>query len=119
MKHRLKEFTDLWNYKQNTFNHVIYKNQLNEGLGIMKKAISFLIFSFIMLVYLQAQNSIAVKKVNSLNTQSILLVKTENFKQDSTSFKTPKYRQGFFCNFEDQLNRKKVPIDFSLGKSKY
>ena len=24
-----------------------------------------------------------------------------------------------FCDFEDQLNRKKVPIDFSLGNSKY
>lgn len=72
-----------------------------------------------MFVFLQAQDSISVKKNNTLNTQSILLVNTDKIKSDSTTFKTPKYKQGFFCNFEDQLNRKKVPIDFSLGKSKY
>ncbi|HRH58214.1 MAG TPA: hypothetical protein PLS10_11205 [Chitinophagales bacterium] len=66
-----------------------------------------------------AQDSLHVKKKEVLNTQSILLIKTNNLKTDSTQFKTPKYKQGFFCNFEDQLNRKKVPIDFSLGKSKY
>jgi hypothetical protein len=66
-----------------------------------------------------AQNSVNTKKKEVLNTQSILLIKTNNLKTDSTQFKTPKYKQGFFCNFEDQLNRKKVPIDFSLGKSKY
>lgn len=66
-----------------------------------------------------AQDSLHVKKKEVLNTQSILLIKTNNLKTDSNQFKTPKYKQGFFCNFEDQLNRKKVPIDFSLGKSKY
>ncbi|MFN8295271.1 MAG: hypothetical protein U0T69_03700 [Chitinophagales bacterium] len=62
------------------------------------------------------QDTLSVKK---LNTQSFLLVKTDKIKQDSTSFKTPKHKQGIFCDFEDKLNRKKVPIDFSLGNSKY
>ncbi len=63
-----------------------------------------------------AQDTLSVKK---LNTQSFLLVKTDKIKQDSTSFKTPKHKQGIICDFEDKLNRKKVPIDFSLGNSKY
>mgnify|MGYP000255199855 FL=1 len=82
------------------------------------KIISFIFFltSFLCLI---AQDSILVKKKKVLSTQSMLLVKTVPTKQDSINFKTPKYKQGFFCNFEDQLNRKKVPIDFSLGNSKY
>jgi hypothetical protein len=63
-----------------------------------------------------AQDSTAVNKSKVLSSQSILLVKT---KADSTQFKTPKFKQGFFCNFEDRLNKRKVPIDFSLGKNKY
>ena len=54
-----------------------------------------------------------------MNTQSMLLVKTAKPQTDSIKYTTPKHKQGFFCNFEDQLNRKKVPIDFSLGNSKY
>ena len=65
------------------------------------------------------QDTFTVRKKVVISAQSILLVKTTPTKQDSINFKTPKYKQGFFCNFEDQLNRKKVPIDFSLGKSKY
>ncbi|MDB5228696.1 MAG: hypothetical protein JWN78_2889 [Bacteroidota bacterium] len=72
-----------------------------------------LFFSF---AIIRAQDSIPLSKNKILSSQSILLVKT---KADSTQFITPKFRQGFFCNFEDQLNRKKVPVDFSLGKSKY
>ncbi len=30
-----------------------------------------------------------------------------------------RYKQGVICNFEDQLNRKKVPFNFQLGNSKY
>lgn len=67
-----------------------------------------------MINMLSAQDTLHVQK--KLNTQSLLEVKT---KTDSTSFKTPKYKQGFFCTFEDQLNKKKVPIDFNLGNSKY
>lgn len=77
-----------------------------------------LIVGIMTFVFLQAQDTLLVKKDNILNAQSILFVNTDK-QQDSTQFKIPKYRQGFFCNFEDQLNRKKVPIDFSLGKSKY
>ncbi|MBP6660670.1 MAG: hypothetical protein KA174_08290, partial [Chitinophagales bacterium] len=70
-------------------------------------------------IFSTAQDTITVRKKVVISAQSILLVKTTPTKQDSINFKTPKYKQGFFCNFEDQLNRKKVPIDFSLGKSKY
>lgn len=85
----------------------------------MKKISFIIIFSLVVSVILKAQDSLVVKKNKSLNTQSILMVKTDNAKQDSSQFKTPKYKQGIFCDFEDQLNRKKVPIDFSLGNSKY
>ena len=70
-------------------------------------------------IFSTAQDTFTVSKKVVISAQSILLVKTTQTKQDSINFKTPKYKQGFFCNFEDQLNRKKVPIDFSLGKSKY
>ena len=70
-------------------------------------------------IFFTAQDTFTVRKKVVISAQSILLVKTTPTKQDSINFKTPKYKQGFFCNFEDQLNRKKVPIDFSLGKSKY
>lgn len=85
----------------------------------MKKVSSLMVLCYFLFAFIKAQDSLSVKNNNKLNTQSILLVNTENNKQDSTQFKTPKYKQGFFCNFEDQLNRKKVPIDFSLGNSKY
>jgi hypothetical protein len=84
----------------------------------MKKLV-FFIFVSLEVVSLNGQDTLVNKKTNVLNTQTLLSVKTENQPADSTQFKTPKYKQGFFCNFEDQLNRKKVPIDFSLGKSKY
>ncbi len=80
---------------------------------------SILLFTFMLAASAQGQDSLSVKINGVLNTQSILMVKTDKVKQDSTQFKTPQFKQGFFCNFEDQLNRKKVPIDFSLGKSKY
>jgi hypothetical protein len=67
---------------------------------------------------LVAQENSSVKPM-ILNTQSFLLLESGQAKSDSVQFKTPQYKQGFFCNFEDQLNRKKVPIDFSLGNSKY
>lgn len=70
-------------------------------------------------IFSTAQDTFTARKKVVISAQSILLVKTTPTKQDSINFKTPKYKQGFFCNFEDQLNRKKVPIDFSLGKSKY
>ena len=76
----------------------------------------FMIINLFVLLEILAQDSLSVQKSKILSSQSILLVKTQT---DSTQFKTPKYKQGFFCNFEDQMNRKKVPIDFSLGKSKY
>lgn len=78
--------------------------------------ILILFSSLLFVASLMAQDSSFLQKKKILSTQSILLVKV---KYDSTQFKTPKYKQGFFCNFEDQLNRKKVPVDFSLGKSKY
>ena len=53
------------------------------------------------------------------NTSQIFISKVNTGKQDSTFYKTPKYKQGVICNFEDQLNRKKVPLNFQLGNSKY
>lgn len=84
----------------------------------MKKLVFFFLIT-VEIISINAQDTVVQKKTNVLNTQTLLSVKTENQPADSTQFKTPKYKQGFFCNFEDQLNRKKVPIDFSLGKSKY
>jgi hypothetical protein len=86
----------------------------------MKFQITFLFaFLFIIPVSILAQDSLSVLKKDILNTQSLLNLKVNKIKSDSTQFETPKYKQGFFCNFEDQLNRKKVPIDFNLGNSKY
>lgn len=85
----------------------------------MKKSIVIFILGFILLNKLFCQDSSTVKKKEILSSQSILMVKVAKTKSDSTQFKTPKYKQGFFCNFEDNLNKKKVPIDFSLGNSKY
>lgn len=85
----------------------------------MKKVTVIFILVFVLLNTLFPQDSLALKKKEILSSQSILLVKVEKTKSDSTQFKTPKYKQGFFCNFEDNLNRKKVPIDFNLGNSKY
>lgn len=86
----------------------------------MKYQIAFL-FTFLSIipVCIIAQDSLSVLKKDILNTQSLLNLKVNKIKSDSTQFETPKYKQGFFCNFEDQLNRKKVPIDFNLGNSKY
>ncbi len=78
----------------------------------------FLLFVMVIATLLQAQDSLSVKQ-KTLNTQSILLAVTQKQKQDSATFKTPSFKQGFFCNFEDQLNRKKIPVDFSLGYNKY
>lgn len=75
---------------------------------------AFVALAILLLPAAFGQDSLRLK--HTLNTQSLLLLHPKN---DSTSFKTPKYKQGFFCNFEDQLNRKKVPLDFSLGNSKY
>jgi len=67
---------------------------------------------------LLAQENKSVKP-DIMNAQRFLMLEPVQVKPDSVQFKTPQYKQGFFCNFEDQLNRKKVPIDFSLGNSKY
>lgn len=39
--------------------------------------------------------------------------------KDTVLFKMPKYIQGKFCDFEDKIQKKKIPLDFSLGKTKY
>lgn len=85
----------------------------------MQKTIAVLLLFAISLISLQAQDSTTILANKTINTQSLLLVKTAKPQSDSIKYTTPKHKQGFFCNFEDQLNRKKVPIDFSLGNSKY
>jgi hypothetical protein len=42
-----------------------------------------------------------------------------SIKKDTIAFKMPKYKQGKFCDFEDKIQRKKVPLNFNLGNSKY
>lgn len=85
---------------------------------MIRKITTSLLLSFLWIT-LFAQDSSTIKMNKVLNTQSLLLLKTNKIKSDTIKFVTPKHVQGFFCNFEDQLNRKKVPIDFSLGNSKY
>ncbi len=85
----------------------------------MLKTTSIILLALFSFVYLQAQDSTITETNKFMNTQSMLLVKTAKPQTDSIKYTTPKHKQGFFCNFEDQLNRKKVPIDFSLGNSKY
>lgn len=85
----------------------------------MKKYSLFFIIGFTMQNIVHAQDTLYLKKHEIISTQSLLLLKETNNKSDSTQFKTPKYIQGFFCNFEDQLHRKKIPLNFSLGNSKY
>lgn len=85
---------------------------------ILLKKYGCLIILFHIALTISAQDTIAKKKILNLNTINFLYTTTTTQK-DSSTIKIPAYKQGFFCNFEDQLNRKKVPLDFSLGNSKY
>jgi hypothetical protein len=57
--------------------------------------------------------------IQRLNIKSISFVDYHSIKQDSIAFKMPKYKQGKFCDFEDKIQKKKVPLNFNLGNSKY
>jgi hypothetical protein len=49
--------------------------------------------------------------------QSVLFIKRKNYSNTLSNqllLIIPPPTQGFFCNFEDQIQRKKVPIDFGL-----
>ena len=48
--------------------------------------------------------------------QSVLFIKEKNIPAPTNQLLLiiPPPTQGFFCNFEDQIQRKKVPIDFGL-----
>lgn len=80
----------------------------------------FLILSVLLLItrLVVAQDTITVKKPINLNSSNFIYTKLPA-KSDSSTIKIPKYQQGFFCNFEDQIQRKKVPLNFSLGNNKY
>ncbi len=65
-----------------------------------------------------AQDTVAIKN-NHLPLKSIAWQPCHPKKEIKSMLKIPKHKQGFFCNFEDQLNRKKIPLDFSLGKNIY
>ncbi len=75
----------------------------------------FVLFCFIFLKIL-AQNS---NTSLPLNVQTFMNAPKSIDTKDSVYYKMPIYKQGFFCTFEDMLNRRKVPVDFSLGNSKY
>ncbi len=68
------------------------------------------------ILVLTAQDSLMLKKKMLVNIGNLIVL--DSMKKNA-SFKMPQYKQGFFCNFEDQLNRKKVPLNFNLGNSKY
>jgi hypothetical protein len=53
------------------------------------------------------------------NPAFLFIPASHSIKLDSTTYKIPRYKQGVICDFEDQLNRKKIPLNFQLGNSKY
>jgi hypothetical protein len=57
--------------------------------------------------------------IQNLNIKSMSFVNYYSIKKDTIAFKMPKYKQGKFCDFEDKIQRKKVPLNFNLGNSKY
>ncbi len=73
------------------------------------------LFCFSML----AQDSIVQNQNVKLKMVHFSTLLFHSTKKDSTNFKMPQYKQGIICDFEDKLNRKKIPLDFSLGNSKY
>lgn len=60
-------------------------------------------------------NKIYMIKYNLISKDSLVANKTN----DSLNFKIPTYKQGFFCDFEDNIQKKKVPLNFQLGNQKY
>ncbi|MBL7799373.1 MAG: hypothetical protein JNL95_01490 [Chitinophagales bacterium] len=53
---------------------------------------------------------------STYHKQSVLFVKEKLIPAPSNQLLLiiPPPTQGFFCNFEDQIQRKKVPVDFGL-----
>jgi hypothetical protein len=47
-------------------------------------------------------------------SNSILFRNENRDTLQTLSWKIPPHQQGFFCDWEDALKRKKVPIDFGL-----
>ncbi len=77
----------------------------------------FFIFIILATKYCPAQDTLKLKPVSSL----ILLKEIPKQTTHSTpgSMTLPKHIQGKFCDFEDQIQRKKIPLNFSLGEGKY
>jgi len=47
-------------------------------------------------------------------SNSILLRTEKREDQQAVRWTMPAHQQGFFCDWEDALKRKKIPIDFGL-----
>jgi len=74
----------------------------------MKLFPTLLLLSPFALFALQQQEHQAVKQ------KSILFQEQKTIYQDSLHCFIPKVTQGFICNFEDRIQRKKIPLDFGL-----
>lgn len=81
------------------------------------KTIMIIVVLFLPLGITYSNGNDTLKVNNNLFSIKYATIKLE--KQDSIFFKMPKYIQGKFCDFEDKIQKKKVPLDFSLGKNKY
>ncbi|MCB0507467.1 MAG: hypothetical protein R2739_06760 [Chitinophagales bacterium] len=85
----------------------------------MRRYMFLLLTIFGLTMFSYAQDTLVQKLPNQLMAISF----KQSFQQattiDSLKMKIPKYKQGIICDFEDKLNRKKIPLDFSLGKNQY
>ncbi len=81
--------------------------------------LSLFMATFLLCYSIIAQDTIVQNQQVRLKATFLSTSKYHSAKKDSTNFKMPPYKQGIICNFEDKLNRKKIPLDFSLGNSKY
>jgi hypothetical protein len=79
------------------------------------KKVTYILACFLVCLHFYSASQDTIPK----NPSFLFISKSQTFKQDSTFYKTPRYKQGVICDFEDQLNRKKVPLNFQLGNSKY
>ncbi|MCB9033381.1 MAG: hypothetical protein H6553_06055 [Chitinophagales bacterium] len=61
----------------------------------------------------EAIKEYSIAQYNLLSENSLVI------KNDTMSFKVPQFKQGFFCNFEDNIQKKKIPLNFQLGNQKY
>ena len=74
-----------------------------------------LLMSLLFSNFVDAQDSTFIQS----QLKNRVLKNNINYPKDSISFRVPKLKQGIICDFEDKLNRKKIPLNFSVGNFKY